>query len=202
MVVASLFGVIPTAAGSEVDWIAPTLAALEDHLVRHPRAEAADAYKLLHQSVMGPGHAIPDPAAARMWLSSEIDGLEPEVVSEPLCEAIGGDPPMARIHLRPFVASGGDPESLLAAFVATAEVVVPDTRRLEAAIAAATMRLESVDRRDLAAGLRELQAEARPAGYPAVHHAEAFRAAYGPAYRVVLRTMAEEAGWCEEMTRE
>ena len=44
---------------------------LGQHLQRYPHMELADIYKLLHQSALGPEHAVADPPAARARLKAE-----------------------------------------------------------------------------------------------------------------------------------
>jgi len=83
--------------------------ALADELRLHPEAAADDAYKFLHQGVFGPGHAVDDRQSAERLLDQEIAGLAPAAVEDPLCQPLGGPTPMARIHLRPFLAAGGYP---------------------------------------------------------------------------------------------
>ncbi|MDX1503221.1 MAG: hypothetical protein R3325_12745 [Thermoanaerobaculia bacterium] len=176
--------------------VASTLAALDRHLERHPALEAVDVYKFLHHSVMGPGHAIPDPEAARSWLDREIAGLGPPAPGEVLCEELGGEPEMARIHLRPYLARGGSPEALLEAFLASAEVE-GDPRRLAALLGSAAERLRLRERPDLADGLAALTADMSAQGFPAIRHGDRFRERYRPAYRLVRAPLARERGWCD-----
>lgn len=184
-------------SAAERDWIADTLTALDTHLATHPAAEAEDIYKLLHQAVTGPGHAVNDPMSARRWLDREIAGLAPTGIDEPLCEPIGGEPAMVRIHLRPFVARGLDPVGLADAFVASAAGPPPDPARLDAAVQRTADHLRDSGDTDRADALLTLRTELAARGFPATHHSSAFRAAYAPAYRVVRRGLAEAAGWCD-----
>jgi len=187
-------------SAAEPDWIARTLAALDAHLETHPAAEAEDVYKLLHQAVTGPGHAVNDPMSARRWLDREIAGLAPTGFDEPLCEPIGGDPAMVRIHLRPFVEAGFDPGELLDTFVATADGMPPAIPgRLDPVVRAAIAHLRGRGTTDRADGLERLRVELSTRGFPATHHSPAFRSAYAPAYRVVRLGLAEAAGWCDDL---
>ena len=163
-----------------------TLGYLEAHLLTHPEATAVDLYKLLHQAMAGPAHAVSDEEEARVALEREAADLEIGEAAEPLCEHLGGEPRMVRVHLRPYLAAGGDLQALAAAFVASASTPEDVSGRLARALEAAIARL-AVDRPQLASDLAKLQAELEAAGYPAVHHSRAFREAYRPAYRV-LRT--------------
>ena len=189
----------PAVRAAEPAWITETLAAIDAHLDRHPAAEADDLYKLIHQAVAGPGHAINDPAAARRWLEREIAGLGPSAHPDPVCEPIGGDPAMVRVHLRPFVAAGFDPDELSEAFIASATGTEGHAPRLEIALRAAVDHLRVTGRADRADALDALRVDLAIHGFPAVHHSVAFREAYAPAYRVVTRRVAASAGWCDDL---
>ena len=186
------------AFAAEPGWITPTLDALDTHLASHSAAEAQDVYKLLHQAVMGPGHAIPDPGAVRSWLEREIASLQPSDHDDPLCEPIGGDPEMVRIHLRPYVEAGRDPVELLDAFVTSANLVKPEPDRLDALLHAAVEHLRNAGSADMAGTLHALRAELLERGFTAVRHSQAFRQTYAPAYRIVTRELADSAGWCDD----
>jgi hypothetical protein len=170
--------------------------ALRAHLESHPRATPVDAYKFLHQGVFGPGHLIEDRTAAREFLEREINSLDRGVSDEPLCEGLGGEPALVRIHLRPFLEAGERPADLLGAFVDSANRVSGDADRMALVLTAAVERLRRTGRDDLADGLDRLRSELAAEGFPALHHAAAFRDAYRPAYRVVLLEIAEDRGWC------
>jgi hypothetical protein len=163
---------------------------LGNHFQRYPRMQLADVYKLLHQAAMGPGHAVQDRAAARARLESEAatlgDGPE-----EPAADPISPDGKLARIHLRAYFGSGQDIaskqgfEALLDAFVQTAQAHPPAPDKLAkfcgclgdlAAAGGIPFSREEVE--------RYFQGIASQ-GYPVVHHSDAFREAYRPAYRVV-----------------
>ena len=162
---------------------------LRQHLRRYPLAEAQDVYKLVHQSVFGPSHAVPSREVARTYLLEELAALPPGPAGEPLLDPLGDAPPLARVNLRPYVAAGYDPECLLDAFVATANQAQgrPEAMRDRLLEAAAVLREAGLAA--VADRLDEDAAAAAAAGYPAVHHGEAYREAYHPAYRVVLRTL-------------
>jgi hypothetical protein len=156
-------------------------AAYESYRASHPVATVQDLYKLVHQGVMGSEHAVRDTAPVRAWMEREVaevragtrrgGGWGAEV------ERLPPDGRFVRVHLRPYVARGGDPMRLLAAFVATANTARGDT----AAFACAERALAGV------IGFGAYLAARRRAGFPAVHHSAEYEGAYGPAYRVVER---------------
>jgi hypothetical protein len=106
---------------------------------------------------------------------------------------------MVRVNLRPFVANGGDPDELVDAFVASANEVRGTSERMEIVLSLAAKYLGCAGRGELAPALETLAAELGEQGYPAIHHTEAYVDAYRPAYRVVLRDLAAEHTWCEDV---
>lgn len=161
------------------------------HLAWYPRMEMQDLYKLLHQGVFGSEHAVESRAEAARWLTDEIASLGPsaadDVVSEPI--APGGS--LVRVHLRGYLADGGDAEAVLEAFLETATRRRGDDFELLCAAGVAG---------DLTGG-KWLRSEwegyvqshvAR--GTPAVDHSAAYRAAYRPAYRVVDSALLPRLG--------
>jgi len=78
-----------------------------------------DVYKLLHQAAMGSEHAVSNPESARGWLIRELAEMG-EGVPEPLIDPISPDDEIVRVHMRPYVAAGYDPDLLLDAFIRTA----------------------------------------------------------------------------------
>ena len=157
---------------------------LSSHLARYPAMQLDDIYKLLHQAALGPGHAVDNPAAARKRLDQEWIALG-EAPAEPLQDIISPDGRLGRVHLRSYLAAGGNPDALHRAFVETANNYPASPDKLAkfcgclgdlAATGGIPFAREEV--------LSYFGKVARD-GYPVVHHSEAFRSAYRPAYRVV-----------------
>lgn len=180
-----------------VEDVGSIMVAFGAHLESHPLAGAEDLYKFLHQAVYGPGHAIQDRAAAAAWLEREIGGLGPPLEGEPRCEPLGGEPPLVRLNLRPFVASGGGPDLLIDAFVASANRSRGSSRRMETVLSLAVSYVQCAGRGELAPELEALSAALAEEGFPAIHHSETYTAAYAPAYRVIELDLAAAHGWCE-----
>ena len=149
------------------------------HLGRYPEMRPEDVYKLLFHAAMGSAHAARDREWAEQWLRSEMAGMG-QGPEEPLIDIVSPDGRIARVHLRPWRDRGLDASMLLEAFLETA-------RRHDASPAVLELYME----RALPAAMRALPGTAsffermRKAGLPIVHHSEAFRSAYRPAYRVV-----------------
>ncbi len=157
---------------------------LAHHFRRYPRMELVDVYKLLHQAAMGPGHAIDDPPDARAKLTAEMANLG-EGPEDPIADPISPDGKMARIHLRPYFAAGHTENVLADAFVQTGRTYPAAPEKLEkfcaclgdlAGAGGIPFSRDEVE--------RYVQAIAARA-YPVVHHSDAYRTAYRPAYRVV-----------------
>jgi len=170
--------------------------ALADELRLHPDAAADDVYKFLHQGVFGPGHAVDDRQSVARTLDQEIAGLAPAAVEDPLCQPLGGPTPMARIHLRPFLAADEDPQALLDVFVASAAVAAGSAADMEAALSTAVATLVKDGQWGLAGELETLGLGLAAGGYPAVSHSERYRSAFKPAYRVIVLELARAKGWC------
>ena len=166
---------------------------LRAQIARYPRMEIADLYKLIHQSVFGSEHAVSDPEAARGWLTAEIarmnapDALpsEPGAPLDPAIDPISAGGEVARVHLRPFLARGGSAEALLAAFVETANEHHGSAGEFGAAWAIAESLAASGALPFSPDSVRAFGVALAAQGFPAVHHSEAYRRAYAPAYRVV-----------------
>jgi hypothetical protein len=170
--------------------------ALASDLAEHPEARPHDLYKFLHQALFGPGHAIPDAAAAAAYLEQEIAGLAPAEADEAWCVPLGGRPALVRVNLRPFVANGFDDQELLKAFVETANRVAGDPEQMTLAVDLVAVWLQDEGRGPEAGELRRLADGLKGDGYPAIHHSAAYLEAYDPAYRVVSAESASEHGWC------
>ncbi len=179
------------------DGVDAQIIALDNELTIYPEARVTDVYKFLHEGRFGPAHAITNRAAAAEYLAEELAALGSSEVEDELCQALGGAPGLVRIHLRPFVGAGGEPELLLDAFVASAGRVEGDPEAMDRVLGKAVARLVRRGHWQLAGQLEDLAARLAAEGYPAAHHSDPYKANYRPAYRVVLRELAEQNGWCE-----
>jgi len=156
------------------------------HLARYPAMRLEDVYKLGHQACLGSEHAVRDRAQAERWLERELAQLG-DGPPEPTIDPIAPDGRVVRVHLRPFLAGGGDATELLDAFMRTSNEFRGSHERLRSYWATAEALAADgslpVSRADTEAFGRRMEG----AGYPAVHHSAAYGAAYLPAYRVVAR---------------
>ena len=156
-------------------------AVLHVHFSRYPAMQIQDVYKLLHQAAFGSEHAISNPEDARKWMERELaemgsgsDGIT--------IDPISADGQIVRVHLRPFLAQGGNLETLLVAFIRTANEFHSDKNTLESywKIATGMMQFSPIK-------MDEFIGSMRAEGYPALHHSPMYEKMYRPAYRVIWR---------------
>ena len=149
------------------------------HLIRYPALQIQDIYKLCHQAASGSGHAVHNPEIARVWLERELNEMGAGI-PEDILDPISPDGEIVRVHLRPYIANGGDSERLLSAFIRTANEYHGDIHTLEeywqAAVTLARFPFGAMD---------EFIQSMKTQGYPAVHHSPEYEHLYRPAYRVV-----------------
>jgi hypothetical protein len=164
---------------------------LLDHLRRYPLMQVEDLYKLLHQAALGSEHAVCDEQEARRWLERELGemGNGPD---ELLLDPISPDGKIVRVHLRPYIRAGKEPEVLLTAFIRTAHKWRGSGKTLRAYGKAAAQLAEAESwsiGRDV---IETFFAKMEEKNFPAVHHSDIYTDLYRPAYRVVARSFLEE----------
>lgn len=153
--------------------------AIAAHCARYPRLQPADLLKFLHHSTFGCGHLIENMSAAEDWLRREMDGCGTDGGIEFLP---GG---FCRVSLGHLKALGVSPRSFARLFALSAEKEVPGAALAEELLSAALeMARGGLLPFSHGALCRDAQVW-RQAGYPAMHHSDAFREAYSPAYRVL-----------------
>ncbi|HSF82053.1 MAG TPA: hypothetical protein VLA49_12505 [Anaerolineales bacterium] len=158
---------------------------LEPQLSCRPLLKPRDAYKLLYQGILGPEHAIASSESFATRLNDELGTVE-SGWSEPLWESIRPDGTLGRLNLRPFKAQAGDPVELVRACLETAR---RKWGTLDELVAVWSMVVEA-NRSAAWAGWKfdqvmEITQLVQANSYPALHHSQAYQAAYQPAYRLV-----------------
>jgi len=160
-------------------------ALLTAHAARYPAWCIIDAYKLLFQACMGPGHAVSEPTRVKRVLLAEWNRLTPNPDGD-IAEDIGLHAPLWRLHLAAAKAQGLSPDVILKGFVHCARTF-PQRSDLLAPLWALLRNetrsggVQVADSTELVAVDHHLQT----AGFPAVSHSAAYRRAYSPAYRLV-----------------
>lgn len=158
---------------------------LSDQLLRYPRFEVRDLYKLIYQAAMGSEHAAQDIVAAHKRLQRELNGLA-EGPEEPIVDPISPDGGIVRINLRPYIAGGGDPSALVVAFIRTANEYKGTRANLRRYWSYAERMAEAQQLPFAPSALGGFFANMEAERFPAVHHSQVYRAAYHPAYRVIV----------------
>ena len=155
---------------------------LSQHAKRYPRMQPTDAVKLIYQNEFGGGHLIRDEAACLRYLRQEYDAIVKKSDC-PLYEPIGNG--IVRVNLaavgaqdldalgRDFIRSAAERQGCMDRFLDKLALLRQLTR-------------EGLFGFDLAA-LDAYLSDYRQAGFPPVSHSPQYRAAYSPAYRVILQ---------------
>lgn len=149
------------------------------HFARYPNSILQDFYKLLFQSVFGPGHLIGQPEESASRIRSEIRRASP---FSHLYDPIGNG--LSRVHLG-ALPSNFSPETVNRVFAATAAQCNGSRAELEAGrdVLLALCKEGSLPFSPHA--VERTWTVWQKAGYPSVHHSDAYRTAYAPSYRVV-----------------
>lgn len=149
-------------------------AVLRVHRARYPLMQPQDCGKLAYQSEFGPEHMAPSPEEAAARLEREWAGVPADQL--PMApEEIGGG--LCRFYLGPEADIPAASALLGQLFCRTAQLHRGSREGLEQKLCL----LEQTDIPGMAVWL----AQYRAAGCPAVHHSEAYRAAYHPRYRLL-----------------
>ena len=162
------------------------------HVQRYHAIDILDIYKLLHQGVFGPGHAITNQRAAREWLERESAALKPNA-GELLVESVHPQAEIVRIHLRPYLAASGSLRKLLDAFIQSSRAVTgsPETMAAWWGVFQDMTAPGAPLANRFPARTVSLIGRARAAEHwPATHHSPPYDQAYCPAYRVLTADIA------------
>mgnify|MGYP002625859391 CR=1 FL=1 len=174
--------------------------ALFDCAETHRKATPQDYVKRIYQSEFGGGHMIDDPAESLRRLREEIAGLTPKQQKAPYFDPFCSQ--FARMNLS--VAQKVSPEVINRVFVASSrEVPEGAWDRMEE-----KFRILWVLTRDFPElfpftsqeWVDYVTAYTQAGGGP-LHHSEAYRKAYQPAYRVVRKEFSEFLSLYEAMER-
>ena len=161
---------------------------LRAHAEKYPLMQPTDAVKLIYQNVFGGGHLIRDPEACRRMLHKEYAATA-QAPGGALTESIGNG--MVRVNLKALEAHGYEVDRLCDDFIRSSqahrgslEEFLAKLEMLRAVTAEGVFRFDS--------GALETYLEGyKAAGYPMVSHSPDYRAAYGPAYRIVMAELVQ-----------
>ena len=161
---------------------------LADHAHRYPLMQPQDAVKLLYQNEFGGGHLIPDRVVSLERLKREAEQTPFDPGAELMTEIGGG---LVRLNLAARTEALYPLDALNRDFADSAE-------RHRGTLPAFLEKLEQL--RSLtaegffgfsSAALEGYLAEYVGQGCPPVSHSALYRESYRPAYRIVLRALAE-----------
>ncbi len=156
------------------------------HYQRYPKLQIEDIFKYLYQSAFGCEHLVSDEKSALDYIKREYETLSKTAL--PLVESLDGE--YVRVHLS-YLNHGLTAEKLAKLFCESAKKEENGKALLEEKLERAR---ELVESRELPLDLdifeKKLQVW-KETGYPAIHHSEAFRSEYHPAYRVIAKRYAE-----------
>lgn len=148
--------------------------------------EPQDLVKLLYQSEFGGGHLIEDPQDCLRRLTEEYGKVSPHE-ARPLTEEIGGS--LLRVDLHAL-------DTRKIPLTALNDIFVRSAAQIRGTIEHFTVKLnlllEMARAGELGVTENALGSYLQTyfeAGFPAVSHSEAYKKAYGPAYRVVCRDL-------------
>lgn len=159
------------------------------HFDKYPLMEPRDAVKLIFQHVFGPEHLIRDEKKALNMLAQEMAGLGEPLPGEALYEPIGNG--LCRLNLRPCAARGIPAEDICALFVKTAQSAPGDDKQFRQALHV-LQELAETGETPFEPVLLDVFLARYPRKPQAVHHSEAYRLSYAPAYRVVSQKLVKD----------
>lgn len=152
---------------------------------RYPLLEVQDLVKALYQAEFGCGHLITNPKEGFERLKMELETCRMPLSGNmpPLVEPLGDI--FCRVHLQPFSSCGMSVSMLFSLFEKSAEKETGSMKAFIAQLNVLDGLITSGCIPLLVNDANTFLNEYRNAGCPPVHHSEAFRNIYMPAYRVI-----------------
>lgn len=163
---------------------------LARHFAEYPAMGPQDAVKLLYQMEFGPEHMIRDEKKSLEMLRQEMAQLRPREGTEPLYEPIGNG--LCRLNLRPCLQRGIPAEDIHRLFCQAAGSTQGDKRHFRELLGELEEMAEGDETPFEAIELDIFLIPYRDRNCPPLHHSEAYRAAYAPAYRLAPQKKVKE----------
>lgn len=157
-----------------------------EHKALYPEIQIQDIYKLVYQSIFGPGHMGTDESQIAKWLNEELSAIVADSTVD-LIEDISPTGTYFRINLRRFKYEGGKPELLCRAIAESAAEAGSDTAEFIAHWQTIVELIESQEVFFDQEQTTEFTESIARAGYPIIHHSDIYLRKYMPSYRVVSR---------------
>lgn len=173
---------------------------IEMHMEQYPEMELRDMFKLIYQSEFGGGHMIKEKSISLNWIKEEYKFMQEQnwPARELACEDIGGD--MCRVYLG-ALEQGLSVETLNEMFVQSANTKTGTIEGLEEKVERFLEFCETNECRFSREEAEQAALNWKAAGYPAIHHSEAYRENYFPAYRVVMKKYAERLNILQQIDK-
>jgi hypothetical protein len=170
----------------------------KQHLSWYPMLEQQDAYKLIYQAVMGSEHLLDSVDEWSRNLEMEYAALQADR-SQVLFEPVRPDGSLFRINLRAYKAHQLGLARLVSPCMMTAQLVRGTKSELRLTWEAFTQlcvqdyirHFEDEEIESFSQQLIELD-------FPAMHHSEAYRRLYQPAYRLIAAGFISSLGLPDE----
>ena len=163
--------------------------AIEHQMAAYPESTLQDIYKSFYQDRFGPGHMISDTASARIYLMRELS--EMNEASTVYYELTGNDGRFVRVYLSAMADGLITADKLFSAFVRSANMAKAETdwvAEWQAIVDIITKYGIQVKGFETDAPLLDEASR----NHQAVHHSQAYNAAYHPHYRIVERNIVEK----------
>lgn len=170
------------------DW----LILIKNHINKRPLIKPSDVYKLIYQGILGPEHLISSESIYAEHLKAEYEGLTANG-DDPLLEIIHPHATLVRVNLKPFKAAELDLNMLLDASFQTAKRKWGSITELRSLWETLVYNYHREKRAAFTQDeMFEFTSWLVSRDYPAVHHSQAYRQAYQPAYRLVAADLASQ----------
>jgi hypothetical protein len=169
------------------------IALIKLHMERYPALDVLDVYRLLHQSIFGPGHAIKSQKAEKEWLERQTEILG-EGTLTPFVENIHPGGEVVRLYLRPYIAARGNPNKLLEAYTKSASNVKGNLDTMTQwwdIFQRSSSAGEPFDGRFDVRNITLIARTRKRENWPASPHSPAYEANYKPVYRVLTLPLAQ-----------
>lgn len=165
-------------------------ALLAEQMRRYPLLQTDDLLKALYQAAYGCEHFAPSEERVLARLMEEWARIETGATDDEPEPLAGG---YSRAHLAACAVQGVAAKTLARLFLLTAKTAPEGDRHAwhQAALDTLTEMVDAGEWTLDAKTVREQLDAYRAAGCPAIHHSEAFRAAYHPAYRLLRSEYAQ-----------
>ncbi len=157
--------------------------------------EPRDVYKLLYQGVMGAEHLLTSPKDFVQRLVSEFNHAAPDPAGR-LLEPVRTDQSLMRLNLRVYKSQHQQVDALVPSFLESARFSLGSLAELQAAWLGFIQSCQqgSIINFDLA-NIQRFTRWLEKTGYQPLHHSDAYRQQYQPAYRLISASSLKQFGF-------